>query len=109
MPGIGCIGCRIVRCSLDRHGIWSQIANGRECVACQTTQRNWFPAVHHRETPERIRNGKSDAVGALQNARHRASADDYLAFPATKVAQDAYAGFGLVRARPEELALKPID
>jgi ABC-type molybdate transport system substrate-binding protein len=130
---------------LERHGIWPQIANGRECVSCQTTERNWFTAVHHRETPQRIREGKSDAgivwktevmealrqgvpiegvelpaadslrdqvsyaTGALQNARHRASADDYLAFLATKVAQDAYAGFGFVRARPEELAPKPID
>lgn len=130
---------------LERHGIWPQIANGRECVSCQTTERNWFTAVHHRETPERIREGKSDAgivwktevmqalrqgipvegvelpaadslrdqvsyaTGALQNARHRASADDYLAFLATQVAQDAYAGFGFVRAKPEELALKPID
>jgi ABC-type molybdate transport system substrate-binding protein len=130
---------------LERHGIWSQIANGKECVSCQTTERNWFTAVHHRETPERIRDGKSDvgivwktevmeaqrhraaiegvelppadslrdevsyAIGALQNTRHRANADNYLAFLATKVAQDAYAGFGFVTARPEELQLKPID
>jgi ABC-type molybdate transport system substrate-binding protein len=46
---------------LERHGLWSQIANGKECVSCQTTERNWFTAVHHRETPERIRDGKSDA------------------------------------------------
>jgi ABC-type molybdate transport system substrate-binding protein len=46
---------------LERHGIWSAIANGRECVSCQTTERNWFTAVHHRETPERIRDNKSDA------------------------------------------------
>jgi ABC-type molybdate transport system substrate-binding protein len=130
---------------LERHGIWPQIANGRECVSCQTTERNWFTAVHHREIPERIRDGKSDAgivwktevmealrqgapiegvelppadslrdevsyaTGALQNARHRARADEYLAFLATKAAQDAYAGFGFVKARPEELVLKPID
>lgn len=130
---------------LERHGIWSQISNGRECVACQTTERNWFTAVHHRETPERIRDGKSDAgivwktevmearrhgaivegvelpaadslrdevsyaTGALQNARHRTNADHYLAFLATKVAQDAYAKFGFVEAQPAELALKPID
>ena len=37
-------------------------------------------------------------TGALQNARHRANADDYLAFLATKVAQDAYASFGFVKA-----------
>jgi ABC-type molybdate transport system substrate-binding protein len=130
---------------LERHGIWPRIANGQECVSCQTTERNWFTAVHHRETPERIRDGKSDAgivwktevmeaqrhgaaiegvelpaadslrdevsyaIGALSNARHRAQADSYLAFLATKVAQDAYAGFGFVAARPEELVLKPID
>ena len=130
---------------LERHGIWAQIANGKECASCQTTERNWFTAVHHRETPERIRDGKSDAgivwktevmealrhgaavegvelppadslrdevsyaIGALQNARHRANADKYLAFLTTKVAQDAYAGFGFVAARPEELALRPID
>ena len=46
---------------LERHGIWSKIANGQECVSCQTTERNWFTAVHHRETPERIRDDKSDA------------------------------------------------
>jgi ABC-type sulfate transport system substrate-binding protein len=46
---------------LERHGIWPAIANGQECASCQTTERNWFTAVHHRETPDRIRDGKSDA------------------------------------------------
>ena len=46
---------------LERHGIWSAIANGKECASCQTTERNWFTAVHHRETPDRIRDNKSDA------------------------------------------------
>jgi ABC-type sulfate transport system substrate-binding protein len=46
---------------LERHGIWSEIANGQQCVSCQTTERNWFTAVHHRETSERIRDNKSDA------------------------------------------------
>ena len=49
------------RAVLERHGIWPKIANGQECVSCQTTERNWFTAVHHRETPERIRDDKSDA------------------------------------------------
>ena len=133
------------RAVLERHGIWSKIANGQECVSCQTTERNWFTAVHHRETPERIREDKSDvgivwktevmealrqgaqiegvelpvsdslrdqvsyAVGALENARHSENADRYLAFLATTVAQDAYARFGFVRARPDELTLRPID
>lgn len=130
---------------LERHGIWTQIANGRECASCQTTERNWFTAVHHRETPERIRDDKSDvgivwktevmqalrqgaqveavelpasdslrdevsyAVGALENGRHRENADNYLAFLATPAAQDAYAKFGFVKARPDELTLKPIN
>jgi ABC-type molybdate transport system substrate-binding protein len=130
---------------LERHGIWLKIANGQECVSCQTTERNWFTAVHHRETPQRIRDDQSDVgivwktevmealrqgaqiegvelpasdslrdkvsytVGALENARHRENADRYLAFLATKVAQDAYARFGFVQARSDELTLKPID
>lgn len=130
---------------LERHGIWPKIANGQECVSCQTTERNWFTAVHHRETPERIRDGKSDAgivwktevmealrqgaeveavelpvadslrdevsyaIGPLENGRHRENADAYLAFLATAAAQDAYAKFGFVKARPDELVLKPID
>ena len=133
------------RAVLERHGIWMKIANGQECVSCQTTERNWFTAVHHRETPERIRGDKSDAgivwktevmealrhgapiegvelpvsdslreqvsyaVGALESTRHRDDADRYLAFLATPAAQDAYASFGFVKAKPEELALKPID
>jgi ABC-type molybdate transport system substrate-binding protein len=130
---------------LERHGLWPKIANGQECVSCQTTERNWFTAVHHRETPERIRDNKSDvgivwktevmealrqgaqveavelpaadslrdevfyAIGPLDNARHRENADAYLAFLRSAAGQDAYAKFGFVKARPDELKLKPID
>ena len=130
---------------LERHGIWSGIANGQECVSCQTTERNWFTAVHHRETPERIRDDKSDAgivwktevmealrqganieavalppvdslrdevsyaIGMLQNSPHKVNAEAYLAFLATAAAQETYEKFGFVRARPDELVLKPID
>jgi len=45
---------------LERHGLWQTISGGKECYSCQTTPNNWFTAVHHRETPERIRDGKSD-------------------------------------------------
>jgi hypothetical protein len=55
-----------------------------------------------------LRDGVSYATGALQNARHRASADGCLAFLATKVARDACASFGFAKARREQLALKPI-
>ncbi|MBI3435318.1 MAG: substrate-binding domain-containing protein [Proteobacteria bacterium] len=45
---------------LERHGLWATISGGKDCYSCQTTERNWFTSVHHRETPDRIRDGKSD-------------------------------------------------
>ncbi len=50
-----------IRKVLERHGIWQAISAGKECVSCQTTANNWFTAVHHRETPERILANQSDA------------------------------------------------
>jgi ABC-type molybdate transport system substrate-binding protein len=46
---------------LERHGVWQTISGGKECVSCQTTERNWFAAVHHRETVQRLRENKTDA------------------------------------------------
>lgn len=45
---------------LERDGLWMQISGGKECYSCQTTANNWFTAVHHRETPDRILAGSSD-------------------------------------------------
>lgn len=45
---------------LERHGLWGHVAGGKECYSCQTTPNNWFTAVHHRETPDRILAGTSD-------------------------------------------------
>jgi ABC-type molybdate transport system substrate-binding protein len=45
---------------LERHGLWAHISGGKECFSCQTSANNWFTAVHHRETPERILAGQSD-------------------------------------------------
>jgi ABC-type molybdate transport system substrate-binding protein len=45
---------------LERHGAWQHVSAGKECVSCQTTPNNWFTAVHHRETPDRILAGTSD-------------------------------------------------
>ena len=45
---------------LDRHGLWSHISGGKECFSCQSTSGNWFTAVHHRETPDRILANQSD-------------------------------------------------
>ncbi len=50
-----------IRKVLERHGLWQQISNGKECVSCQTTNNNWFTVVHHRETPARIESNQSDA------------------------------------------------
>ena len=46
---------------LERYGLWQQISGGKECVSCDTSPTNWFTAVHHRETPERIKANLSDA------------------------------------------------
>jgi len=45
---------------LERHGAWQHVSAGKECVSCQTTPNNWFTAVHHRETPERLLAGTAD-------------------------------------------------
>jgi ABC-type molybdate transport system substrate-binding protein len=50
-----------IRKVLERHGLWQEISGGKECVSCQTTKNNWFTAVHHRETPDRIKAGQTDA------------------------------------------------
>jgi len=46
---------------LERHGLWPHVSGGKECFSCQTTPNNWFTSVHHRETPDRILAGQSDA------------------------------------------------
>jgi ABC-type molybdate transport system substrate-binding protein len=67
-----------IRKVLERHGIWQAISDGKECVSCQTTKNNWFTAVHHRETPDRIKAGQSDA-GVVWKTEvleaHRAGSD----------------------------------
>jgi hypothetical protein len=65
---------------LERHGVWQGISGGKECAACQSTENNWFTAVHHRETPQRILDGKSDAgivwkTELLEARRHGADVD----------------------------------
>lgn len=45
---------------LERYGLWQHVSAGKECFSCQTTPNNWFTAVHHRETPDRILAGQSD-------------------------------------------------
>jgi ABC-type molybdate transport system substrate-binding protein len=67
-----------IRKVLERHGIWQTISGGKECVHCQTSENNWFTAVHHRETPDRILANQSDAgmvwktevLAALRSGAH---------------------------------------
>jgi ABC-type molybdate transport system substrate-binding protein len=46
---------------LERGGVWQTISGNSVCQSCATGARNWFTAVHHRETPERIAAGQADA------------------------------------------------
>lgn len=48
------------------------------------------------------------AIGALKTGRNQTNADRYLAYLATKDAQDIYAKYGFVPASASELELKPI-
>jgi ABC-type molybdate transport system substrate-binding protein len=48
------------------------------------------------------------AIGALKTGRNGANAKAYLDYLATEAAQTIYAKYGFVRAKPEELKLKPL-
>lgn len=66
---------------LERHGLWQHIAAGKECFSCQTTANNWFTAVHHRETPDRLLAGTADtgivwATEALEARRLGKNVDE---------------------------------
>jgi len=70
---------------LERHGIWDQISAGKECNSCQTTPNNWFTSVHHRETPERILDGRSDTgivwVTEVEEAKRDGAKVDMVRLP----------------------------
>ncbi len=48
------------------------------------------------------------AIGALKNGRNPANAAAYLEYLQTDTAQNIYAKYGFVKAKPEELRLRPI-
>jgi len=70
---------------LERNGIWNQISAGKECSSCQTTPNNWFTSVHHRETPERILDGRSDTgivwVTEVEQAKRDGAKVDMVRLP----------------------------
>jgi ABC-type molybdate transport system substrate-binding protein len=77
---------------LEQHGIWQKISDGKECAACQTTESNWFTAVHHRETPQRILDGTSDAgivwKTEVEQARRQGSDVDAVQLPPSDSLRD---------------------
>jgi ABC-type molybdate transport system substrate-binding protein len=50
----------------------------------------------------------SYAIGALTKAKHKDAAATYLSFLQSDAAQDAYAGFGFIKASRTDLEIKPI-
>ncbi len=95
---------------LEQHNIWQKISDGRECVSCQTTANNWFTAVHHRETPARIRDGTSDAgivwkTEVLEVQRRGANVDAVELPPSDSLRADvAYAIGILTNSKHKEIA-----
>lgn len=69
---------------LERNGAWQHVSGGKECVSCQTTANNWFTAVHHRETPDRILAGKSD-TGIVWLTETMAAQRDHKAVEAVRL------------------------
>lgn len=126
-------------------GLHKKITANKECKHCWVIEgKTWFTARHHRETPQRIEEGKADvgivwttevvyakangrkvegvaiaapynkgskvgyAIGALKAGRNPYNAMRYLSFLATAEAQNIYAKYGFVKAKTEELAMRPI-
>ncbi|MEO8717701.1 MAG: substrate-binding domain-containing protein [Burkholderiales bacterium] len=95
---------------LERHGLWNQIAAGKECASCQTTPNNWFTSVHHRETPERIQDGRSDTgivwVTETMEAKREGARVDSVRLPPedSLVDEVSYAIGSLTNSRKKDMA-----
>ena len=94
---------------LERHNIWQQISGGKECVSCQTTANNWFTAVHHRETPDRIRQGTADAgivwkTEVIEAVREGAQVEAVQLPPADNLRDEVSYAVGPLRSSPRQSA-----
>jgi ABC-type molybdate transport system substrate-binding protein len=92
---------------LERHGLWQHISAGKECFSCQTTANNWFTAVHHRETPDRILAGTSDtgivwATEALEALRLGKSVDQVHLPPEDSLREEVAYAIGALIGRPRQ-------
>ena len=97
---------------LERHQAWQHVSAGKECVSCQTTPNNWFTAVHHRETPDRILAGVSDTgivwLTETIAAQHAGKAVEAVPLPAQDSLRDevAYAVCALTQGSHQEAAAR---
>lgn len=94
---------------LERHGLWQHISAGKDCFSCQTTPNNWFTAVHHRETPDRILAGTSDtgivwATEALEALRLGKSVDQVQLPPQDSLREEVAYAIGALTAGPRQAA-----
>jgi len=94
---------------LERHGLWQHVSAGKECFSCQTTPNNWFTAVHHRETPDRILAGTSDtgivwATEALEALRLGKSIDQVKLPPEDSLRDEVAYAIGALTAGSRQAA-----
>ncbi|MDH5331861.1 MAG: substrate-binding domain-containing protein [Aquincola sp.] len=100
---------------LERRGAWQHVAAGKECVSCQTTPNNWFTAVHHRETPERILAGTSDTgivwLTEAIEAQREGKAVEAVRLPPEDSMRDevAYAVCALTKGSRQAMAARYLD
>jgi ABC-type molybdate transport system substrate-binding protein len=97
---------------LERNGAWQHVSAGKECISCQTTPNNWFTAVHHRETPDRILTGTSDMgivwLTETMMAQREGKAVEAVRLPAQDSMRDevAYAVCALAKGSRQEIAAR---
>jgi len=100
---------------LERNGIWKHVSAGKECNSCQTTPNNWFTSVHHRETPERILDGRSDTgivwVTEVGEAKRGGAKVDMVRLPPADslVNEVSYAIGSLTNSRKKAMADRYIE
>lgn len=58
---------------LMRRGLWTALTGGRECRSCRPVANVYFTAVHHREIPADLSDGRAD-VGLVWKTEVRNSA-----------------------------------
>lgn len=64
---------------LERLGLWQGLSSGVDCIDCNPVRHVYFTRVHHREIPERIRDGVADVGLVWRTEGLVASADGHVA------------------------------